>query len=131
MSRKPVNTDIRDKNFTFNAKEEEKQNTNVSLKEQKMNEISEHRRMALLGNKQERAQITDKYMYQAKNFDNARKTQKQIEVAQEKQIEREMQASYLKKCQEQDQQAYDRRMKAIQISNENKNMGNQSKNSNF
>ena len=55
MSRKPVIADIRDKNHTFNAKEEEKQNTNVSLKEQKMNDISEHRRMALLGNKQERA----------------------------------------------------------------------------
>ena len=113
MSRKPQVNQVLDKNHTWNTKEEEKQTTTMSLKEKKMHEISEHRRMALLGNKQERAAITDKYMTQAKNFDNARKTQKQIEVEQERQIEREMQASYMKKCEQQDREAYERRQKAI------------------
>ena len=33
----------------------------MSLKEKKMVEISEHRRMAILGNKSERMAITNKY----------------------------------------------------------------------
>ena len=67
-----VKSNIRDKNFTFQSQEEVKDITHGSYKEKKMNEISEHRRMALLGNRQERVALTQKFQEQTKHLNQAR-----------------------------------------------------------
>ena len=71
MNRK-IKSNIRDKNFTFNNTEEAKISTQQTYKEKKMNEIQEHRRKALLGNKQERMQVTTMYKNECVQLDNAR-----------------------------------------------------------
>ena len=58
---RPVKSNIRDKNFSYQQNEEKKANMQESYKLQKMQQIQEHRAKALNGNKQERLQVTKMY----------------------------------------------------------------------
>ena len=57
---RPIKT-IRNRNFTYADNEETKVSSNASYKEKKMNEITEHRRIAILGNKTEKLALTQRY----------------------------------------------------------------------
>ena len=63
---------FRDKNLTYGSVEEVKGEVTMSLKEKKMQEITEHRKMAIMGNRQEKLQITNKYNQHCMQLDNAR-----------------------------------------------------------
>ena len=52
MNRKPKQ--IRDRNFTFNEKQEAVEHIHKNYKEQKLNEVTQHRKMAFLGNRQDK-----------------------------------------------------------------------------
>ena len=63
MNRKPKQ--IRDKNFTFLQQQESTFNTQQQHKEAKLNQITEHRKMAILGGKAEKLQLQRAYKEEA------------------------------------------------------------------
>ena len=64
---------IRDKNHTYNQNEESKNVQAEQFKVQKMKQISAYRTKAIMGNKQERLQVTKMYQNECSFLDNAKK----------------------------------------------------------
>ena len=72
---RPIKQNIRNRNFTYADNEESKVSSSATYKEQKMNEITEHRRVAILGNKTEKLALTQRYKAEANDLIQARKAQ--------------------------------------------------------
>ena len=70
-----------------------------------MNEIHEHRRMALLGNRQEKMVITNKYQQESMQLDSAKKAQQAQFQRADVDATRKQQSSFMQDCQRRDQEA--------------------------
>ena len=69
---RPVKKSIRDKNQSLQLFEEEKQSLQVQFKQVKLNEITERRYKANMGNKSERKEISSAFKNEAMIFDQKR-----------------------------------------------------------
>ena len=74
-----------------------------------MNEIHEHRRMAILGNKQEKMVITNKYQQESMQLDKAKKAQQAQVHRLEQDSVKKQQMSFMQDCQRRDQEAANKR----------------------
>ena len=61
MNQKPKCKNIRDKNFSLGESEITAKDKYISYKEQKLNQIAEHRRKALLGSRADQKQLQQEY----------------------------------------------------------------------
>ena len=112
---RPVKTTIRNKNFTNQQMEESKGCDHQNHKEQKMSAITEHRRVALMGNRTERFALTQKFQVQAKEVDQARFDRdsrvKNLDISANKAVRE----SFMATCRKRDQETMNKRVTAIKI----------------
>ena len=68
---------VRDKNYSLRQEEEVKQTQELSHKEQKLNQIHEYRRQAILGNRSERKALNNNFFNQAMELQNAKRAKEE------------------------------------------------------
>ena len=96
MNRKPKM--VRDKNHTFSQQQESQYETQQMYKEQKLQQITAHRKMAILGGKQEKLQLQETYKQEAKKLMDYQQQKKQMQRQEEIAVERRIQQKYLEDC---------------------------------
>ena len=92
MNRKPKQ--VRDRNYTFQDQQQSQWGQQQSYKEQKLNQITEHRKMAILGGKQEKVMLQRAYRDEAEKLMSYQQTKKQQQRAEEIAVERRIQEKY-------------------------------------
>ena len=120
MNRKPKQ--VRDKNHTFQQQQETQFETQQSYKEQKLQQITQHRKMAILGGKQEKLQLQQAYQKEAQQLIQYQQTKKQQAKMEEQAIERRIHQKYIEDCNRAVAEQNQKRLNAMQVAQDNMNM---------
>lgn len=120
MNRKPKM--VRDKNYTFQQQQASQFETQQSYKEQKLQQITQHRKMAILGGKQEKNMLQTSYRDEAMKLIEYQEAKKIKQRVEEKAVDKRIAQKFQDDCNVAAQAQYQKRMEAKRIAQDNMNM---------